>query len=264
MRVCYLPVVPTLASARLRGYIPGRELARMGFDVTVDYTQPCDWVVLVKHKTGEEFRKNARHVLYDICDDHFHGEVEAETREGCRVADVITCNSESMKAIVKRETGRDAIVIDDPYESPECAPKCGQPVLWFGSKFNLHTLKPWVEKLPPLVIVTDAPGFVPWSLEVMEEAWKDCGMVVIPTDPAKPGKSANRAVESIRRGLFPVCGRLPAYEQLGLGVDDIAGEVANRLRHPKDTKDMVTALQGVVRERFSPRAVAEKWAQCFV
>lgn len=260
MKIRYMPLLPRLASARLRAMIPGRELMRMGHDVVLEGS--CDVAILQKHDWPEDFSIGAKRIIFDVCDDWFSREWGDHYRRWCARADVVTCNSRTMAEIIKRETGRDAVVIDDPYESSEKPAKAHYPLLWFGNSANLVDLAPLLPRLTLLKIISDAehPAIERWSPEGMLRAWQDCGMVVIPTGKSM-AKSANRAVEAIRNGLYPVCGHMPAYHELGLGVDDIPAEV-ERLMSASDTLDRIRELQDKVRERFSPQTVAQRWHEC--
>ena len=261
MRVRYLPLSPSLASYRLRSIIPATYLQQHGVKPVLEGR--ADWVILQKHDWPEGVEKGADRVLFDICDDYFGKEHDAHYRKWCERADVITCNSVTMADIIERETGREAVVIDDPYESPECAPKCRAPALWFGNQRNMVDLLPIIGEVGRLVICTDIKHkeVLEWSPENMETAWKVCGITVLPTGLSM-AKSANRAIESIRRGLYPACGVLPAYEELGLGTADIPGEVLFRLSDVDGTIAEVARLQWLVRDRFSPETVGRKWLDC--
>lgn len=264
MRVRYLKISPDIASYRLRAIIPARELRKSGIETVLK--GPADWAVLQKHGWEDDKALGARRILFDVCDDHFSDEHEDHYRKWCARADVVTCNSVTMRDIIKRETGREAVVIDDPYESEEREAKCRAPVLWFGHSSNLPALLPLLCRLPPTMIVSNvsAPGVCLWSAVTMAQAWAACGMAVIPTTGKSAAKSANRAIEAIRNGLYPACGRLPAYAELGLGSDDPAAEVAARLADDAGTRSTIRNLQNAIRIRFSPETVGKEWAKCFV
>lgn len=249
-----------MASARLRGLIPAIELQRMGHEVSSDIQGPVDWLILSKHD-WPQFEIHARKVCFDVCDDHLDGEHGAHYRHWIEHADLVTCNSREMQRILWERCHRHAVVIDDPYESAEALPKCHAPVLWFGAGHNLVDLIPIATDLPDLVVVSDTEGtrVTKWSPAAMKEAWKTCGLVVLPTGE-RQAKSANRALEAIRNGCYPVCGFLPAYAELGLGVKDVATETWARLEDPEGTIEEVRRLQGVIRHRFSPETVGQAWA----
>ena len=262
MKIAYLPLSTTIASVRLRGAIPARALSAMGFE-PVTHDTKADWIVLQKHGWPEEMATGHKRTLFDVCDDHFHDQHSEHYRKWCAKADKITCNSQVMADIIKAETGRDAAVIPDPYEGEELPPKVGRPLLWFGHRSNLPDLMPWIHRLGPLVVVSNHPAdwVTQWSPEALREAFRQTGMTVIPTGKSQ-AKSANRAIEAIRAGHFPVCGRLPAYEELGLGCDDISLGVERAQNDPR-TRERIRQLQSIVRERFSPMVIGELWANCF-
>lgn len=259
MKLAFLPVSARVASGRLRGLIPAAALRRRGHEV-VPFGAASDWVILSKHGWPALAHNGAR-VCFDVCDDHLdHPEHGAHYRHWIDAADVVTCNSAAMADAIRAKTGRAAVVIDDPYESPERPPKCHAPLLWYGHQNSMRPLLDILPRLPRTVVVCDnpSPKVRQWSPETMAEAFNECGMVVIPTN-AKRTKSANRAVEAIRNGLYPCCGRLLAYEELGLGTDDVPREVREMLADPEHTVTVVKQLQADIRDRFSPDTVAKAW-----
>lgn len=256
MKIRYLGFSPKIASARLRNYIPASILAKRGHEIV--FKGPADVVILGKHDFPEDAAHNAGHVVFDVCDDHFdHPELGEHYRRWVGQADTVTCNSRVMRDRIAA-LGRIAVVIDDPYESPEHPAKCHAPALWFGHKSNLVDLIPILDRLPETVVVSNVEGAIQWSPESMKQAWQTCGIAVIPTGKSM-AKSANRAIEAIRHGLYPCCGRLPAYDEIGLGTEDVPRETWERLKGPNQTIELVRALQANVRERFSPETVADAW-----
>lgn len=260
MRIAFLPLASRHASGRLRCIIPAQQLARLGHTIETSPSAPVDWLVLSKHG-WPPFERRGERVCFDVCDDHFdHTKHGPHYRHWVERADLVTCNSAAMRERIKAVSGRDAVLLDDPYESDEKPPKCHEPLLWFGHPINYCDLAPILPKLPETVVVSGASieGANEWSPATMARAWEWCGLVVLPTGP-KQCKSANRAVESLRNGLYPVCGPLPAYAELGLGTQDIPGEVRHWLAYPEDTKSEIRRLQGVIRDRFSPETVGREW-----
>ena len=157
-RITFASFGPKIASSRLRAEIPQRELASLGIEAGRD--------VLVIGKHGWEWDKATKgfaRVVYDVCDDHFGDNLSAHYLGACARADAVTCNSHVMRDIVKAKTGRDAWVIPDPWESPECAPRTGRSLLWFGHRRNLRDVTPWLDKLAgrDLTIVTKLQGDEP-------------------------------------------------------------------------------------------------------
>jgi hypothetical protein len=92
----------------------------------------------------------------------------------------------------------------------------------------------------------------------MDSAWARCGIVLLPTGP-KLAKSANRAIEAIRNGLYPCTGKMPAYDDLGLGSDDVLVEMGQRLADEKETVERIQFLQSRVEQRFNPLVIGRLW-----
>ena len=264
MKVAFRSWGEHLASSRLRALIPQRELVALGVQAGSD--------VLVIGKHGWDWDAETRgyaRVVFDVCDDHFDGAHAAHYEVACAAADAVTCNSAVMARIVKQRTGRDAWVVPDPYESDEGAARVGDDLLWFGHESNLGDLAPWLERLAGrrLAIVCgvrgrDLPGVTwhLWSPQEMDRQFARAGLVVIPTGKSM-AKSANRAVESIRRGLMPICGWMPAYSDLGVWTGDVADGVMWALSHPDETLRRIRAAQDYVREEYAPTRIAHRWLE---
>lgn len=244
-----------LASSRYRALIPTRELAALGID------QGREWVVMNKHNwSWEEQTAGYERACFDVCDDHFSDARAEHYTTCCLKADLVTCNSAELQRIIWEKTGRDAVVIPDPYEQPERAPRVHERLLWFGHKSNLRDLQPWAGKLKPLEIITNAPGFTQWTPEVMDAAFDRAGLVVIPTGKSM-AKSANRAIESIRRGIFVIAGYLPAYGDLGIYIGDIGDGVQWALAHQDEVLSRIRRTQAYVRDEYSPQRIGALWKQ---
>lgn len=245
-----------LASSRYRSIIPAQELNKRGI------LPGDDWLVVGKHGWCWAHQTSGyKRVCFDVCDDHFNGPHGEHYRNGCRKAALITCNSDEMARIVHDRTGRDAVVIPDPFEQPLKPPKLGDRLLWFGHQSNLSDLMPWLPHLSKLEIVTTLPsvaGVTQWSPETMDAAFDRAGMVVIPTGKSL-AKSANRAIESIRRGLFVVAGYLPAYADLGIYIGDISDGVRWALSHGDEVLRRIAASQEYVAREYSPERIGDQW-----
>ena len=254
MNVTFLPFVQHMASARLRGSIPQRELKSLGVNAGTDI------LVVGKHGWRESVVDGFKKVVFDICDDHFHSQHEAHYRKWCLKADLITCNSLEMQDTIKRETGKHAEVIHDPYEQPLRDARCKRPPLWFGMGTNFGDIFPYIAKVPDLICVSNIehPKVIVWSPVVMDRMYDRAGIVLIPTG-AKRAKSSNRAIDSIRRGLYPCTGRMPAYDELGLGSDDVLADMEAKLSDPEKTKQRIRDLQELVEFRFSPKTIGKEW-----
>ena len=158
---------PRLASVRLRGMIPWRVLKARG-----EIFDGREIIVATKHNFDpDKVRRETKCMVMDVCDDHFSGQNREHYVKACRIANVVTVNSRTMADIVSRETGREAVVIDDPYEDDEIEPAVGYGVLWFGNSLNLGTLAPHLPIPYPLQIVDS----LNWSPQELTSSYVSAG-----------------------------------------------------------------------------------------
>lgn len=258
-----------MASTRYRVVLPAMYLQKHGHEITKDAQ------VLVFSKSGVE-----REVLnlypkkiYDICDDNFDCPKRGpEYVQYAQEANAVTVNSEVMRFIVHKKTGRVATVIPDPYEHAEWKPSWGEGLMWFGHWTNCKDLsRTGLEA----TIITN-PDSVPedsttrtylegkrviaWSQPAMDEAWKSHAVVVIPTGRSM-AKSANRLIESVRAGKFVVAEPLPAYEEFArfMWVGEMRAGVEWALGHKQECLERVKACQDYIRHRYSPDRIGGMW-----
>jgi hypothetical protein len=255
-----------LASSRLRSIIPQRELAELG------YEQGRDILVIGKHGWNWDTATHGyRKVVYDVCDAHFDTlRFGAHYLEACARADAVTCNSHEMRRVIKAKTGRDAWCIPDPYEAPESEARVHGRLVWFGHASNLHDLVPWIPRLAGRdltilsnALVTDLPAgmeMIDWSPQEMDSQFARAGLSIIPTGKSM-AKSANRAIESIRRGVFPVCGYLPAHGDLGIYQGDIVDGIDWSLSHQDEVMRRIKGAQAYVAHEYNPKRIARMWLQ---
>lgn len=239
---------PSMASSRLRADIPQRELEKFGI------RRGKDILVYGKHiiqtnQTGA-FRKK----IYDVCDDHYSDSLADYYLEHTERADLVTCNSEAMKSIIGRTTGRNARVIPDPYESDERPAGMGAGLFWFGHQSNLKTLEPY-QDLKIKTLTGDE-----WSRIKQLQELERCALVVLPTDN-RQAKSANRLIETVRNGRFCVCGPLPAYDEFKdfMWVGDIREGIEWALSHKPEVIERIKACQDYIKEKYSPSTIAKQW-----
>jgi glycosyltransferase involved in cell wall biosynthesis len=106
-----------------------------------------------------------------------------------------------------------------------------------------------------------------WSLEATWRALDHCDFVLLPhawRDPWVHGKSHNRLVAAIAAGRLALASPIPSYVELGDYAwvdDDLAAGIAWAIQHPGAARERVVRGQEEVQRRFSPAAIAEKWAQ---
>lgn len=257
MKVTFRSWSPLMASSRYRALIPAAELKKRGVQ------EGTDWLVIGKHGWDWERETSGfRRVCFDVCDDHFATENEGHYRKACRDADRLTCNSPAMAKIIQAETGRSAVVIPDPYEQQERPARVHDRLLWFGNQINLPDLMPWLDRLENIEIVADGniKSVTQWSPTTMDAAFSRAGLVIIPTGKML-GKSGNRAIESLRRGLFVVAGYLPAYADLGIYIGDIVEGVQWAMTHKEETLRRIRSAQSYVSREYSPARIAGLWME---
>jgi hypothetical protein len=246
-----------MASYRYRGLIPSRELGWPMNDESADI-----WIVSKIDRGTPAFIDKAhargKHVVVDACDLHFQ---EPWYRLAIESADHVTAPTDVSAWLLGDEFGKSVTAIDDPYEFDEAAPHVqGVKLFWFGHASNYYSLEPWLPDLKSydLRIMSNIDGAMPWSIESLKEqlAWAD--VVLIPE--TAPYKSANRAVEAIRRGCFVVAEPHESLRQIpGIWRGNLLKGVQWVQQNPQLTTGHIEQAQSYVRERFSPARVANAW-----
>lgn len=263
-RLCYPPrevkvgyavqFNPTLASFRFRVAIPAPHI---GLPYHIGATGSPTFF----YKNGDVALARALPtVVYDVVNDHFTGTHAADYHGMCREADVITCASPVMAEIVRKQTGRDAIVIADPYENDELPPSVrGEQVVWFGHPANYASLAPYQDIDPWLCSGTD------WSLEHEKQALEAAAVVFLTGN--NPGASTNRPVKAIRAGRFVVC---PAdcpesWKELRefMWVGDVREGIAWALNNRESACEKVAQGQKYTREKYDPSLIGRQWRAVF-
>jgi hypothetical protein len=245
------------ASHRLRGEVTARALAEQGYDSKI----LTDWadvdsntiVVFLKRSQPHSIRRAKElgaKTVYDLCDNKF--EEKEEYEPCCLTADLVSVNSVNMGISTKHHTGRDSIVMPDPYERPKLPPKFAPgstiKLLWFGSQSSFKFF-PFVEiwqrlekeivnyKYTMISAKTDrvlskmsarqSKGQVSginfskidmreWSWELQGELLRDWDIVLMPVQTENPRtdtKSANRVIDSIISGKFVITTPLHSYQE---------------------------------------------------
>jgi hypothetical protein len=243
-----------IAGSRLRASIPKRELEKIGVK------SGRDVLVYGKHFVTIEQTKLFKKRIFDICNDHFsHSELGKYYREHVNNADLITVNSDEMAKIVRLETGREAMVIPDPYESEELEPGIGTYPFWFGHESNLVDLDRYLP-IPGMRILTGEA----WSRDKQLAMLKECSCVLIPTGKSM-AKSANRLIESVRNGRFVIAGEMPAHDEFK-DLMYIGNDLKNSLElfqssNPVDIVQRIRDCQTIIRDRYSPGRISRLWLE---
>ena len=247
------------ASHRLRGDVTCAALAAQGHDAKIltDWGEvDADTLIIflkgTKVHTIEQARALGAQTVYDLCDNKF--DEKQEYAPCCLAADLVSVNSIQMGASVKMHTGRDSIVMPDPFERPKLLPKFSPGtdinLLWFGSKSSFKFL-PMVEiweRLEKEVrnysytmvsantdrlfskfqlrqrkgevtgINLDRVIMKEWTWELQGQLLEQCDIVLMPVqtnNPRTDTKSANRVIDSLMSGRFVITTPLASYEEFG-------------------------------------------------
>ncbi len=247
---------PKRASHRLRGELICNALSDHGYDSKI----LTDWnevdkntiVIFLKHTLPESIiraKSLGAFTVYDLCDNKF--EEKEEYEPCCQLADLVSVNSIQMGVSTKHHTGKDSIVMPDPFERPKLDPKFSPgkdiKLLWFGSQSSLG-LFPLVEvwerlekelvnynftmimskpdrlenkmkKRQNLGVISSWINFnkiqmYDWDWDLQGQFIKDCDIVLMPvhTDNYRTiTKSANRVIDSLISGRFVVTSPLDSY-----------------------------------------------------
>lgn len=270
--VVWISRFPHLATFRYRAEAPSKEVAKYnGFTVGLNegeadiaiFTKPVQADVEIAKKLKSEGAK----IVSDLQDNHFHTGREETYREMAQLSDAIVCASDVMRQIIGQETGKDACVIQDPYEFPEVEPHAnGDDYLWFGHQVNFADIAGVMgmmgsRKLRVVTGPKHVPTTIPWSLENLQKAFAQSNIVLLPTREGSEYKSPNRLVNSIRQGCFAVCMNHPAYWEFRNFV--WVGHFHTGLRWSDafrdELNDRVREAQDYVRDRFSPETIGKQW-----
>ena len=248
---------PKRASHRLRGEVTCQALANQGYDAKildnwndVDSNTIIIFLKLSSVASIQRAKDLGAKTIYDLCDNKF-GE-KAEYEPCCRLADAVSVNSINMGISVKHHTGRDSIIMPDPYERPKLTPKFNPnkelKLLWFGSQSSfkyLPVVEIWLRLEKEIVNYTytmvssktdrllnkmsmrQAKGQISGinfsKLDMQEWSWDhqgklltECDIVLMPVqtdNPRTDTKSANRVIDSLISGRFVITTPLASYEE---------------------------------------------------
>ena len=308
-----------LASARYRIILPAEAMAPYGIhskvvQVTLKTSETdFDWRafddvdVLVISKSfnplneriAARFRERGRPVVVDLCDDHFANEDGAHHRRLLELADLVVANTPWMARRIQEESGREAVVIPDPYEGerqvPRFRPEAGRlRLLWFGSDTQVTTiteflpqlregLRPHLQRLEVELVTNEredlvaqlegynqfhapymALHYTPWDLGVVEEALARADAVVIPSrnETKYFAKSANRLLLSLWNGRFASAWPLPEYRQFSSWAyvgEDLVDGLVWAMEHQSEVEAGIASAQDYIAACFSPERVGDLW-----
>ena len=242
-----------MASYRYRAKVPAEQIGG-----TINGGE-ADVVVFVKpmlddFELAKNFKAQGCKIVFDVNDPHFDQPIYQNMLE---IADLVTCATD----FTRLQLGR-GIVIPDPYEESEVKPHTvGNKSLWFGHQINLKDLDGWKPYLNCLDvnILTGKD----WSTEAQSRALQQSNIVLLPSRKGVEYKTANRLVNSLRAGCFPICSHHPSYEEFRqfcwIGDPHTAIQWLSEFSHITD--ELVANGQEYIKDRFSPEAIGKKWKE---
>lgn len=268
------PFGPTIASYRYRAAIPCEEVGKINGYTTAMQDGEADIVVFSKPSAEqipilEKAKAEGAKIVVDLADDHFsHPVVGPIYRRFAELSDGIVTGSTVMRGRIYDYIKRDSAVMQDPYEQEECAPHAdGEDFLWFGHIRNFHEVQSIFHlmgdrRLRVVVGPQKLPGTIQWTPDCMPKVFAASNMVLLPTQQGAEYKSPNRLLNSIRAGCFPICMRHPAYAEFREFV--WVGHLPTGLRwvdvFKQDLNGLVAKAQDYIRDRYSPAAIGQQWA----
>lgn len=243
------------ASHRLRGDVISAALRELGYDAKVvrDFSDVDKNTIVIFLKRSlppsiMRVKELGAKTVYDLCENKF--DEKEEYGPNCELVDIVSVNSEQMGISTKLNTGRDSILMPDPFERPILEPRFNPgrelQFLWFGSQSSLGFL-PIVEMWKRLEsevgnyrfhMIMSKPDRVwnkmikrqekkeidginfnkltlhEWSWELQGELIKNCDMILMPVvvdNYRTETKSANRVIDSLVSGRWVITSPLASY-----------------------------------------------------
>jgi len=283
-----------VASWRLRVNIPAKELRKLGHKVHCAMKPDTDRLnVYHKHflPHGIEWIKKTGGI-FDIVDDNFGVKAISDIYYSmCEFADIITCSTWRLQERILEETGRHAIVVEDPYDNiqykqTEPEYKNTYSICWFGSETNLHTIQDVTvtdkkdlvthsglqstakEQLYPLT--KKGWNYIPWIDGIMPNIFDrhDIALITYDDSVKHNARSPNRITDALRSGMIVVTNNIFVPMNYGLQqyvVYDI--DVNKAIQwvwdNPDKAIEMVKEGQRYVESMFSPAIIAKEWEYVF-
>ena len=244
--------IPKRASQRFRGLVPLQHmLPTDGYIDKVEDATRDDLVIMSKSIGVKDFlylKKKGVKFVFDICDNKWRlGKDSIENTKimdaGCRYANLITTTCKELRSKIFNESGKTAVIIDDPFEraieEPRFEPhKKNLNFCYFGGRKSF-SLVDWEEIIDILNFVCKKNGinytlncitqkhlqvseelthhFYPdgplimyeWNYELQKDLVSKSDFVLLPVpadgfSPVIGFKSPNRVIDSIAQGRYVI------------------------------------------------------------
>ena len=280
----------SIASFRYRVLAPSQFLGQHMIQTTVGNQADPDAfaVIYSKHWTYNDWsyarfcKARGQKVIFDICDDHFEDKLTEHYFRMSAVADLITCNSIVMRNRIQEVIRKEAFVIEDPVISRQqlYSPTKAPSALWYGQVMNIEGLYqvytgnyPLEVAMPGNIQVSEVLNnplvqFSQWHPGIVGEASQRNSIAILPYRQGKDAKSANRVLEALWCGMPVLTDPIPSVVDLGkngiryLGTD-CTNEEAMEYMTSTDFSEEMQEAQKMIQSRYSPEAIAGKWAEAF-
>lgn len=291
------------ASHRIRAHIPCEAMKSMGYDSAIvrdtNSLTDEDIVIFTKDSNIENMRtvkSKGYKVGFDLCDNKF--DEKPIYYDYCKEVDFITVNSETMKEVVKTNTGRDSFYYTDCVDRKIASPQNKTPsnpikLVWYGSSAS-NKYVDWVAVIKNLesakinytiTICVDRAEYLrgkflrnlkgldvdpnkfihkDWTWELQQQLVEEADIVFIPILGADGRrtitKSHNRVVDGIAQGKWVISSPVPSYNVLNnfCWLKDPAEGIKYYINNIEQVNEKILLGQKWIKENVSPEAVAEQ------
>lgn len=296
------------ASHRIRAYIPCESLKLMGYnsEITRDINSLTkeDIVIFTKDSNIENMRlvkSKGIKVGFDLCDNKF--DEKPIYYDYCKEVDFITVNSNTMKDVVKNNTGRNSFYYADCVDRKISTPvikKINDPIklVWYGSSASNKYVN-WVAVIKNLEdakinytiticvdraeylrgkflrnlkgINVDSNKFIhiDWTWDLQQKLVEDSDIVFIPILGADGRrtvtKSHNRVVDGIAQGKWVISSPIPSYGVLKkfCWLRDPAEGIEFYKNNQQEVNEKIKEGQAWIKENVSSEATAKQLVKIY-
>ena len=299
--------VPKRASQRFRGLVPLKYmLPTDGFIDRVEEATKDDIVIMSKAIEIKDFmylKDKGIKFIFDICDNKWRlgkdrQKNTAIMNAGCKHANLITTTCGELKQKIFYESGKNALIIDDPFEreieEPKFKPQKNLNICYYGGRKSFW-LVDWEEVIAGLNHVCKELGvkytlncitqkhllasknithhYYPegpvvmyeWDYEVQRELVNKSDFILLPVPSNNfvvKHKSPNRVIDSIAQGRYVITTfGVNSYNQYGdfIGMGSLKDNVKWALDNPKLVISKIEDGQNYIKKHHSPELIAKQW-----
>lgn len=288
-----------LGSFRYQIITPAIVLQKLGHEVLITSEPMPGFDVYLFHKHFNEQdidfiqnvkkQENKPKTVYIISDSHLTTRNRDHQLKMIEHADIVVVITRKLAEYVKADTGRDAVVIYDPWgiefqeQIPLYNPGERIKALWFGHKSNLPALLKKLKVLRDIdvsiIVGPDIGGLtvdgedwpiIQYNIPAMIQGFHNCDVVIIPQDmknPAKLAKTHNRIVDSFRAGRFVIASPVDAYLDFKewAYIGDIREGLDWLKEQPREEIERrIGEAQEFIRKTFNPERIGRQWEQALL